>query len=116
MTAARLRLAHRKPIAAVLDLLHHALIDAPRHESGNGGPALRNGAVWDHLPRTALRQRTDLATVIAALPHTMTVPEPAADESNVLELADVEAAIPANVVRLCEALQDELPHFLAGED
>lgn len=99
----------------VLTFASHAVVDAPRRDSGHSGPALLGGALWDHLVKIGRRYGADLPALIAALPHGLMVPEPQGDVHGVLTVDAVQAVPPAVVVRVLTALTEELPAFLTGE-
>ena len=104
----------RRPAAvALLPLMHHAVIAAPRREDGRPGPALIGPAVWDHLAKTASRYGEDLCVRVEALPHRPSLPTPEADGP--LTVEDVEAVPPAHIRRLFAALQEERPAFQSGD-
>ncbi|MEA2642678.1 MAG: primase, partial [Chloroflexota bacterium] len=94
----------------LLTLGAHALVGAPLW------PALQGPAVWDHLARTAAREGMILAALIEAVPSRWGFPDPERNARGMVSVDTVEAAPPAIVGRLVEALQEELPAFLTGED
>ncbi len=106
---AQLRGKRRARGTALLKLLQHALVDAPDRP-------LMGAAVWDHLARTATRYHLDLSALIEDLPAHGTLPEPAEDASGYLSVATVEAVPPASILRILDALREELPHFQQGGD
>jgi hypothetical protein len=100
----------------LVDIVHHAVVDAPRRGDGQAGPALMGASVWDHLARTASRNDHDLKELIEALPKKQMLPKPKADVDGVINVEAVQAVPPVAVRRLLEALIEELPSFLRGED
>lgn len=74
-------------------------------------------AAWDHLTKTARRYGRDLAGLVQALPQAGTLPRPdEAKKGAVITVEDVEKAPPATILCLFEALREELPAFLRGEE
>ena len=103
-------------VRQILTVVAHALVDAPRYENGPGGPALLGPAVWDHLVSTGCRYGADLPTLIGALPEALKLPNPKAKGAGGLTVEDVKAPPPVAVLRLLEALIEELASFQTGED
>ncbi len=107
----------REPARRLLTIVEHAVTDAPRREDGAPRAALLGSAAWDHLAKTARRYGQDLAGLVQALPQAGTLPKPdEAKEGAVITVEDVEKAPPATIIRLFEALREELPAFLRGEE
>jgi hypothetical protein len=107
---------HRGAAQRLLRILRHAVVDAPRNESGRGGPALLNAAAWDHLARTARRNGADIGALVEALPAHGTLPLPLGDEDGVVQVDDVDAVPPHSLLALFAELRAELPAFRRGED
>lgn len=99
----------REPVRAVLQLLLHAITDAPAQ-------SLIGPAVWDQLATTAARYSCDLVAVLNALPATLTLPEPDRGAHGDLTAAAVDAAPPATILQILNALRAELSSFQSGED
>jgi hypothetical protein len=108
----------RVPARRLLTIVEHAVTDAPRRDDGAPGLGLFGSAAWDHLAKTARRYGRSIAELVEALPQTGTLPKPdeAKEEGAVLTVEDVEKAPPATILRLFEALREELPAFLRGEE
>lgn len=100
----------------IVDMVHHAVVDAPRREDGHAGGVLLGAAVWDHLSRTAKRYGKDVKELIEAIPEKQNLPKPKADDDGVVTVEAVQAVPPMAVRSLLEALIEELPSFLKGED
>lgn len=108
-SADQLRQGRRRPLARLIQLVQHAVVDAPER-------ALIGAPVWDHLARIAVRYRTDLGDLVRALPEKPTIPEPEGEADGQVTLANVEDAPPATVLEVVRALREELVAFESGED
>ncbi|MBI4302170.1 MAG: hypothetical protein HY664_06160 [Chloroflexi bacterium] len=112
------QLRGRRWLAArrLLSVVQHAIVDTPRQQSGRRGPAVMGPPLWDHLAKTARRYGEELQALIEALPRNRLLPQPQSNQAGVLAVEDVKAVPPAAVMRLMEALMEELPAFLSRED
>ncbi len=108
-SADQLRQRRRRPLALLIQLVQHAVVDAPDR-------ALIGAPVWDHLARVAVRYRADLGDLIRALPEEPTIPEPEGGADGQVTLASVEDAPPATLLELVRAFREELSAFESGED
>ncbi len=105
----QLRQRRRRPLARLIQLVQHAVIDAPDRP-------LIGAAVWDHLARVATRYRVDLGNLLRSLPEKPTTPEPDGEADGQVTLASIADVPPATILELVRALRDELPAFESGED
>jgi len=99
----------RRTARAVVEIVQHALVDAPTRR-------LFGAAVWDHFARTARRHGVDFAELVKQLPTEPTIPPPEPGADGVLTVQQVKDAPPASVLPLLRALREELTSFLTGED
>ena len=108
--ARRRREPARRVVAAVGRALMEIQVDDDVHLP------LLGARVWDRLVQSARRHQVDLGSAIASLPKAGTLPPPGEGETDVLTVEAVESAVPATIKSLLDALSDELPSFLSGED
>ena len=104
------------PERRLLMVVLHAIVDAPRHESGHPGLSLIGSDAWDHLYMTARRNGYRLEELLGALPEKSGLPQPRAQSDGVVIAEDVRAVPPRTVTKLIEALTAESPIFMRGED
>jgi hypothetical protein len=107
---------HWLPVRRLLSLVHHAVVDAPQREDGQAAQPLLGAAVRDHLARTAYRYWEDLSAMVYTMPRVRLLPNPSAQDGAALSPEDVRAVPPASVLRILQALREELPSFLTGEE
>jgi hypothetical protein len=104
----------RERTRRVLAAIGHALLDVQLDDEAR--LPLLGATVWDRFAASARRHNVDLVAAILALPANGTLPPPGTSDQDVLCVEDVATAVPATVTALLDALREELPSFLSGED
>lgn len=73
-------------------------------------------AAWDALALAARTHGFDIVALVEALPKSPTLPEPEPNSEGLITASAAENAPPGGLKKLLQALRDEVPYFIAGED
>ncbi len=103
----------RKQARSVLALVARALLTV---QLDDVKLPLLGARVWDEFVKDSRRYNHDFCAAVASLPKNGTLPPPGKSQKDVLNVGDVEEAVPATMGALLDVLSEELPRFLCGDD